>query len=597
MVNVVRDSGFCHGVKAAVHKADEFIGKKVYLYGDLVNNRQVMARYIRENFIVANDVREIDSGSVVIIRAHGVGKKIYDDLLKINCEIVDCTCVKVKKIHKIVSAKKNERVIIVGKKNHPEVLGIFGWCDDAVVVENENELDDILNSREKKMCVVGQTTCNKTWWENSVKKILSACPDAEIFNTLCDVTAKRITDSVEIAKKSNAMIVIGDKKSANSIELFEACKAACENVFFVSSLRELLQIETPAGSIGLTGSASAPTETINEIYDFLLFKNFLSDAKNEIESACDNYLNELILSSKEKPFIEDAIADFYNQNQGGKRIRGALIKLGAEISGGKNYLSIAMAYEIFATAILIHDDIIDNSDTRRGKKTIHAQEGDSHFAKSRAICIGDYGLFLATKILAEASLPAEIFSKIILLFSEIQLTTLEGEIMDISSQNFCEKIYEYKTAWYTLTGPLLLGAICGGASDATLRLLREISLPLGFAFQIKDDLLGIFASEKILGKPALSDIIENKQTLLFDYAKKHATPQQASLLQKHYGNPHCDENGLETVREIFTETGARDFAENEIFRLSQISLSHIAQLESKPELLRGLVHFLINRRF
>jgi geranylgeranyl diphosphate synthase type I len=162
---------------------------------------------------------------------------------------------------------------------------------------------------------------------------------------------------------------------------------------------------------------------------------------------------------------------------------------------------------------------------------------------------------------------------------------------------FVNKIYELKTAWYTLAGPLMLGAICNGASNELVENLREIALPLGMAFQIKDDLLGIFASEEILGKPALSDIIEKKQTILYGLAKLHATHEQKLLLEKHYGNSLADETSLKIVRDIFTETGAKKFAEDEIARLSQISLNAIGELQNHRDLLRGLVHFLTLRRY
>jgi len=630
VIYIVEESGFCHGVRAAVHKADGLVeklasGSKVYLYGDLVNNRHVMARYIHEGFIVAESADEIDAGSVVIIRAHGVGRAIYEELAKKNINIVDCTCVKVKSIHKIVAEKcaAGYRVIIVGKKNHPEVLGTFGWCNDGVVVEAMDELEAAISNSKVPLCVVAQTTCNKSWWDKAIEIIKAKKPDAEIFNTLCDVTAKRIENAVEMAKESDCMVVVGDKKSANSVELFEACKAVCKNVFFVSSLEELSENTDDilrCEKIGIAGSSSAPTGTIKEIHDFLLFAEFLTKAKKEVETACDKYLNDLIDDAKDKPFIGAAIRDLHNQNQGGKRIRGAMIKLGEKIAsgideencGGTPSTTVAMAYEIFQTAILIHDDVIDKSCTRRGKQTIHTCEGDSHFGISRAICIGDYGLFLANKILADSGLPDDVLVKVFRMFSEIQLKTIEGEIMDVSLPAFpidilkeydeymqlVGNIYDNKTSWYTLVGPLLLGAICGGWGIKQTIALRDFAMPLGMAFQIKDDLLGIFANEKVLGKPALSDIVEKKQTILYGYAYKHAASGQKLQLEKSYGNPLANENDLQIVREIFMATGAKAYAEDKIFRLSQLSLiiSNNFNDEIRP-LMQGLVHYLLTRRY
>ncbi|MCL2839290.1 MAG: 4-hydroxy-3-methylbut-2-enyl diphosphate reductase [Defluviitaleaceae bacterium] len=616
MIKTVKESGFCYGVQGAIHKANAQQGSNIYIYGDLVNNQHVMDRYRKKGFKVVETINEIPNNSTVIIRAHGIPRKDYEVLAKKNAKIIDCTCPKVKNIHKIVSDKP--RVIIIGKHNHPETIGTHGWCKEgaAIIVTEASHLHDI-ESDTKPICVVGQTTCKKAWWDKAVAQITAKFPHAEIHDTLCDVTAKRITKATEMAKESDIMVVVGDKKSANSLELYEACKLECPTTLFVSSLEEMLNVKNFPETglrIGLAGSASAPADIIEDIHGFLLFTNFLAQAKNEIETAADEYLQKVIVSVKGKAFLPEAIKDFYDQNQGGKRIRGAMIKLGAEIAGEKSdgFLPVAMAYELFQTAILIHDDIIDKSPMRRGRATIHTAESDPHFGNSRAICIGDYGLFLANKILAESNIPPETLIKIFRLFSQIQLTTLEGEIMDVSLpmhpidipddyENFTNTvghIFEYKTAWYTLVGPIMLGAIYSGADDNLLNLLHDITMPLGIAFQIKDDLLGIYGSEESLGKPALSDIHEKKQTLLYGYAYKHATEAQRVALDAIYGNPTATIQDLDTVREIFEATGAKLYADNEIERLSKISLHLINTMpEAHKTILQGLVHYLITRKF
>ncbi|MCL2197584.1 MAG: polyprenyl synthetase family protein [Defluviitaleaceae bacterium] len=630
MIKILSESGFCHGVKAAVHRARALSerGGQVYLYGDLTNNRHVMAGFLRDGYIVAESAEEIPDGATVVIRAHGMGRGVYDAFSTKNAEIIDCTCVKVKKIHEIVA--KKERVIVIGKKNHPEVLGILGWCKSGTVAENEAELLAALSSTalcaSTALCTVAQTTCKIEWWEKAVEIINKKSPQAEIFNTLCDVTGKKIESAVEMARQSDAMVVVGDKKSANSVELFEACGAACKTVLFVSSMAELsTDVGKLAGAekIGIAGSASSPAETVEEIHDYLLFARFLAATKTEIEEASDNYFKKLLDAHKGSAFIPDAIRDLNTQNQGGKRIRGTMIRLGyllaSPIKTSKSFEGgtppqglkhIELAYEIFQTAILIHDDVIDKSETRRGKPTIHVGESDEHFGVSRAICIGDYGLFLANRIIAEAGLDSEVLVRVMRLFADIQLKTLEGEIMDVSLPVFpvadadeyeltVLRIYEFKTAWYTLVGPAMLGAVCAGVEldDGFLLRLRDILLPLGVAFQIKDDLLGVFGREKELGKPALSDIIENKQTILYGFARKYACADTQNALAKSYGNPKAMEADLEAVREIFVKTGAKKFAEDEITRLSEIAGISIREIEEEHRpLLRGLVNFLLTRR-
>jgi len=445
MVKYLPESGFCYGVKTAVKKATELTddikaGRKVYLFGDLVNNDFVMGGFKAGGYRVTEDLDEIEPNSVVVIRAHGVPKRVYTALEE-KVQIVDATCPDVKRILRLVeklSEENGKKVVIIGKKQHPEVVGIHGWCADgrAVIVENETDLTDL--NYDEPLAVVGQTTCNRAWWEKCVNHIEKKAKDVEIIDTLCDVTGKRMKLAAEMARECERMVVVGDKKSSNSVELYKTCLEVNPETVFISNLSELkksadmFQRTKQDALIGLVGSASAPQDILDEIHAYLTFTDFLAEAKFEIEAESEKYLEIIKKSAENKEFIEAAVEDFKEQNRDGKRIRGALIKLGASLAGSSNWLPVAVAYEFFQTSILIHDDIIDKSPTRRGRATIHSKEENPHFGMSRAVCIGDYGLFLANKLLAESGLEPARLVKIFELFSRIQLTTLEGEIMDVS---------------------------------------------------------------------------------------------------------------------------------------------------------------------
>lgn len=641
IVNTVKESGFCHGVQKAIDRANGLAkytqDREIFLYGDLINNRHVIEDFKRRGFLVETEVDAISPNSIVIVRAHGIPRAVYDKLNDKNVTIEDCTCYKVKNIHKIVQEKSLEgyQIIIVGKSDHPEVIGTYGWCEEgsAIVIEKEADLKDI--DWKKPLCIVGQTTCKRGFWNKIVGLVQTKKPEAEVHDTMCSVIDLRMEKAREISACSNAIVVVGDENSSNSLELRDACAEICPNTFFVSSLEDLLDTDSAKkildsyAMIGLVGSASAPREIIEDIYSYLLFSNFLAQAKGEIEKASNQYFAERMIVARDKPFIVSVLESLNGQNQGGKRIRGALIKLGEQIaSNGKSsqYLPIAMGYELFQTAILIHDDIVDKSPIRRGKATIHVATANDkkqrgmesslaeHFGMANAICIGDYGYFLTNEILLESDIESKLLIDIFKFFAQIQTITCEGEIMDVTLPyesisiatdydayiDVVERIYEYKTAWYTLVGPIVLGAICGGASAKLIDQLRNITMPLGIAFQIKDDLLGIYASEKTLGKATLSDLVEKKQTLLYGYAYRHATPQQRIVLDASYGNTEANLGDLETIRGLFVETGAREYAESEIIRLSQISINFIdtaAISDVYKALLKGLVNFLITRRF
>jgi len=626
----MKTSGFCHGVQDAVNRADallEKISDGVYLFGDLANNSKVMQKYHEQGYIVTTDIADIAPGSTVVIRAHGLSRRVVDDIVAIGVNIEDCTCTKVKRIHNIVAAASG-RVIIVGKKDHPEVTGIRGWCNcDAIVLETETDFAQV--PRNIPFAVVGQTTCKPGWWQKAVNYILQICPDATIHDTLCDVVTNRLSKAAEIAAEVGSIVVVGDTKSANSVELYNACAGVNPNTIFVASLAELIESGMPQGSAGVAvvGSTSTRQEVVDEITAYLQFATFAAVAKAEIDDSIQTTMHDVFANHDNNPIISTALQDLFHQNDGGKRIRGIMIKLGEKVSAGtaETYLTVAMAYELFQTSILIHDDIIDKSTTRRGKQTIHTVETNSHFGISRALCIGDYGMFWASHFLADAPIRDMVKVRLMTQFSKIQLITLEGELMDVTlpeqpwmhgrAANACARdqpisdwetyqhtvmeIYTRKTAWYTLAGPLMLGAICGGASDELLYELREIALPLGIAFQIKDDLLGIFAESETLGKPAAADIEEGKLTLIYGYAHQFADPVQRMRLDALYGKPCTGVTVLE-IREIFMATGAVEFADRKIAELSSCCLERICNSQIDDEcktLLRGLVAYLTTREY
>lgn len=371
---------------------------------------------------------------------------------------------------------------------------------------------------------------------------------------------------------------------------------------------------------------------MTDIMQKSLFINFLKSAGKEIEDMTGKYFDDFISTAVENVFVRESLKSLIQQNEGGKRVRGALIKLGEQIAAhgqNHNYLPIAVGYELFQTSVLIHDDIIDRSETRRGKMTIHvdsaekikenqgkgiSDEAAAHYGISRALCIGDYGFFISYQFLAKCAVDSAVLTKVYQLYSQILSRTCEGEIMDTilpfdrisilddydAYKKMVSQIYELKTAWYTLAGPLMLGAVCGGGSDALIDLLKRIAIPLGIAFQIKDDLLGIYSSDEVLGKSVLSDICEGKQTLLYGFAYQNANEEQRTLLDEHYGKREANVHDLEVIRKVFEETGARQYAEDEIRRLSACSRELIQNDLIDKEyqsILYGLVSYQTGRQF
>ena len=343
------------------------------------------------------------------------------------------------------------------------------------------------------------------------------------------------------------------------------------------------------------------------------FISFYNEIKPMIKEALINFNNEIL--KEDNKTIKDNLEVFANLNDSGKMIRGTLITLGYSFNN-KNIeyaIPLSCAYEIFETAILVHDDIIDNDILRRDKETVNAYNknkykdlnNNNHLANSVALCIGDYGLYEANDLIIDAYKNDINLAKILKKYNDIVINTIRGEIIDVVTpfeeinnifndnlENTIMDIYKLKTSIYTLVGPLTLGMILGNNSDKEIDDIKRFSLPLGIAFQIQDDILGIYSDE--MGKVIGSDIKEFKQTLLYAYTKN---TKYYPLLLKHYGK---DDYDINKVREIFTNSGAKEYClnkMNDLYLESRKILDSIDWLDNdKKEILNDLIDFLNNRK-
>lgn len=340
------------------------------------------------------------------------------------------------------------------------------------------------------------------------------------------------------------------------------------------------------------------------------FQDYLKTSACEIDYEIDSFFqkwSQEVLSYSSK--LLNLNKSFIQANLGGKRLRGALVKLGYELAGGipnPEILKPAAAYEVFQTAILAHDDIIDQSPTRRGKQTIYQALGGDHYAISQTICLGDGGLFMAMKLIASNSFPEDIKNRGLQSVIQTALDTVKGEMLDVAlSQTEGEclesdalQIFRLKTAMYTITGPLQLGAIFGGGDEHLLKKLENFGMALGTAFQIQDDILGVFGDEKTLGKSVTSDIEEGKNTLLIIHALKNATPKQKQILDKYYGKGQVSVSGLEQIKKVFVDTGALEYSKKRALELIEEAKKVIGKMEISKEhqsLLFQMADFLVKR--
>lgn len=264
-IKVAKTAGFCFGVKRAVNSVYEALneGKKIATLGDVIHNRQVMDDLASKGVFSYDFVEDIPNDCTIVIRAHGVGKDVYEKIG--DRPYIDLTCPFVSKIHRIVEKYYNDgyQIVIIGDKNHPEVIGINGWCNyEACVIDSE--LSEICTNFDKKpICVVAQTTIKKEYFVQKVQILKKACKSTIEFDTICSATRNRQEEAAKLAANSDCMIIVGGRQSSNTKKLFEISSKLCSDTYHVETADELPQKQYY--KIGITAGASTPARIIREV--------------------------------------------------------------------------------------------------------------------------------------------------------------------------------------------------------------------------------------------------------------------------------------------------------------------------------------------
>lgn len=308
---------------------------------------------------------------------------------------------------------------------------------------------------------------------------------------------------------------------------------------------------------------------------------------------------------------------------GGKRVRPAIAYYGYLAAGGeadKEIIKASMSIELAHAFLLIHDDIIDRDSTRHGIETVHetyrawgkkmglCESEAVHFGNSLAITAGDYTHAMANEILYNINFDPEIIFDALKKIKAIVLRTIPGEMLDImmgakgtATEREITRMHEGKTARYTFEGPLHLGVVLAGQKKNAklLKAFSAYSLPVGRAFQIRDDILGIFGNVEKLGKSVGADIIEGKQTLLVLKAMQNGNKKQKEAIKRLLGKKDLTENEVDDFRKIVRETGSLEYSQKLAEKLVAQSLLAIKEIEFKnieaKEFLEGIAEYIIKR--
>lgn len=282
---------------------------------------------------------------------------------------------------------------------------------------------------------------------------------------------------------------------------------------------------------------------------------------------------------------------------GGKRLRPAFCIWGYLGSGGQELapaLRAAASLELLQACALVHDDVMDDSDTRRGRPAAHRRFATSHrgegwsgdaqrFGDSSAILLGDLCLSWADEMLYRCGFGASELARAKAVYDRMRTELMAGQFLDLLEQargggsvRRALTVVRYKSAKYTIERPLHLGAALAGADDATMATLSDYGLPLGEAFQLRDDVLGVFGDPEQTGKPAGDDLREGKRTLLVATAVQRADEEQQHHLREGLGDPHLGAGAIDELRSIIVATGALDEVEVLIAERTEDALSALA---------------------
>ncbi|MDE6034954.1 MAG: bifunctional 4-hydroxy-3-methylbut-2-enyl diphosphate reductase/30S ribosomal protein S1 [Ruminococcus sp.] len=312
-ITVADSAGYCFGVDRAVKMVYNELatGAKVATFGAIIHNKDVVNDMTAKGVRIVNTVDELQPDETVVIRSHGVGREIYEQIEKKGNRLLDATCPFVSKIHRIVEEKTKEGcfILIAGDSTHPEVQGIVGHCEQNYSVFKDNfELkhffENLDENFKKTIAFVAQTTYNILVWEKCLKEIPENIP-VIIFDTICNATDTRQSDSRELAKKSDIMIVVGGKHSSNTVKLYDVCSKYCRT-YHIENSAELETVNIPvAENIGITAGASTPAYIIKEVLTKMaeIEKETIQEEEN-FQELLDKSFKKIYTGEKVKAVVE-----------------------------------------------------------------------------------------------------------------------------------------------------------------------------------------------------------------------------------------------------------------------------------------------------
>ena len=352
-----------------------------------------------------------------------------------------------------------------------------------------------------------------------------------------------------------------------------------------------------------------------------------ADLRARVQVIVDDVLQrQAALLDTVSPDLEPIVEAVTSLLSGGKRLRAAFCYWGWRGAGGMGTagnpaldeaaMTASAALEFLQACALIHDDVMDGSDTRRGLPAAHRRFAGVHreagwlgspenFGVGAAILLGDLCLSWADEVLMNSGFPHDSLTRAKTVYDEMRTELMAGQYLDLLEQvrgggsvERAQRVVRYKSAKYTIERPLHLGAALAGGDHAMMQTYSDYGLPLGEAFQLRDDVLGVFGDPAETGKPAGDDLREGKRTVMIALAVERASVTQAEEMRRYLGDPGLDADGVDLLREIIVDTGA--LADTEVMIETNLdsaitALSDPAIDKQAVEVLTGLAYAATRR--
>ena len=379
VIRVAKTAGFCFGVARAMDMVEALLTEnlqseekqEIYSLGEIIHNPQAMQALTARGLHIADGVDEIPDGVTVIARTHGSARSVYALLQEKKARIVDTTCPYVAKIQKIVEQAEQEgkAVWIAGDRNHPEIQGILGYCEQApsYTFLNQAQLAQIVKNEprllKKESVLVAQTTFRVSEWVKCKDYLKKICTSLTVFDTICSATEDRQREAEDLAVQSQLMVVIGGRNSSNTAKLYQVCAARCDHVCHIESAGELDQrLIRHAADIGVTAGASTPACIIKEVIQTMTdIQNNDTLIEREEAAAAQDVQDETTAAAVEEPAefdFEQALEESLKPLNTGSRMKGTVVS----VSPTEVHVDLGRKYSGFIPTSELTDDPSVNSE-------------------------------------------------------------------------------------------------------------------------------------------------------------------------------------------------------------------------------------------